>query len=139
MVINVTKKMRNHLAVGLMMTVGIALFSMNTTVGAQPLPPQEPEMHDGGPERPMNSCHEMKGPSKEEQEQILKLLRIDEKTFRDYVKEGKSLAEIAKKQKVEIDRVVELIEAQLKEHARDRAEEIVNQKPMMPPHPRPER
>jgi predicted RecB family nuclease len=81
----------------------------------------------------------MQGPSKEEQAQMLNLLGIDEKTFRDYVQKGKSLAEIAKRQNVEVQRVVDLLEAQLKEHAREQAEQMVNQKPMMPPPPKPER
>jgi hypothetical protein len=151
---DMTKKLRSYLTVGLMMTVGGTFFSINNTVGAQPLPPEPPAMHN-------RAAHamppqEMQGPSREEHEQILKLLGISEKKFRHFVEEGKSLEEIANKQDVEICRLVDLIEEhlrrgidrdvreqriprhkaeELKEHARERAEEIVNQKPVMPPHP----
>ena len=130
MVIAMTNKLRTYIAAGLLVSAGAVAFGMSAVANAYPFA-EPPGMHDRGgrPEAPPPGI----GMDKAEQTELLNLLGIDEKTFRQYLCEGNSLSDIAKKQNVEVERVISLIEKQLKDHARKQAETMVERKGMVPP------
>lgn len=131
-----TNKLRTYIVAGLLLTVGAAALGMNAVASAHPFSPEPPGVHDRPRQDapPPGLCQ-----GKEEQAELLSLLALDENMLKTLLKEGYSLADIAKKQNVEVERVISLIEKQLNSQARKQAEIMVERKGMVPPPPRPAR